>query len=66
MSIAEDRQRLEVINQILANGATESSGPDGTTKWNFTELRRERFAIEVRLGIRPRRRRVFGFNMGSH
>ena len=65
MSAAEDKIRLNEINELLATGIKSTTNDGQTTSFDLASLREERQAIEVRLGIRKRRPRVFGLSMGS-
>lgn len=59
------RTRLEKINAILATGVTSTTSDGQSTSFDLKELRKEKRLLEEKLGITARRRRVFGFNMGS-
>ena len=59
------RTRLNKINALLATGVTSTTSDGQTTSFDLEQLRKEKRLIEERLGIIPRRRRVFGFDMGS-
>ena len=59
------RAKLDKINAQLATGATSISTDGQSASFDIAELRKEKRLIEETLGYRKRRRRVFGFNMGS-
>ena len=65
MSNAEKRTRLSDIEEILTSGVTETTVDGVTTKFDLDSLRRERHQLQVSLGIKRRRRRVFGLTMGG-
>lgn len=65
MSSTVLRARLDKINSVLATGLTSMTTDGQSVSVDLDQLRREKQSIEEQLGRRPRRRRVFGFNMGG-
>lgn len=61
----EMRDRIAEIDTILQSGVSSNSVDGESTSFNHETLRQERQALQVQVGDKKKRHRVFNFNMGG-
>lgn len=60
-----DAERLAELNDALSKGLTSYSVDGQSGTFDLAQMRREKLRLEVKLGIRKPRRRMFGFDLSG-